>query len=64
MSNATAASERPELMTKSEVAAFFRVGLTTIDAWRREGKLPPGRKIGREARWDAREIRRLAGLDG
>ncbi len=50
-------------MTKSEVAAFFRVGLTTIDAWRRQGKLPPGRKVGRSARWNASDIRKLAGLD-
>ncbi len=57
------ASEKPELMTKREVAALFRVGLTTIDLWRRQGKFPPGRKIGKSARWDAREIRRLAGLD-
>jgi predicted DNA-binding transcriptional regulator AlpA len=56
-------AEKPELMTRAEIAAFFRVGLTTIDAWRRQGKLPPGRKIGRATRWDAREIRRLAGLD-
>ena len=62
MTTATAA-EKPELMTKREVAALFRVGLTTIDAWRRQGRLPPGRKIGRSARWDARGIRRLAGLD-
>jgi DNA-binding transcriptional MerR regulator len=64
MTTATAtASARPELMTRREVAQLFRVSVTTIDAWRRQGKLPPGRKVGVSSLWDAREIRRLAGLD-
>lgn len=58
-----ASASFPELWTKQEVAAFLRITVGTVDKWRREGRLPEGRKIGRDSRWNATEIRRLAGLE-
>jgi len=38
-------------MTISEVAAYFRLSINTIRAWRRLGKLPQAFKQGKIVRW-------------
>jgi hypothetical protein len=50
------------LWSTRDVADFFGVTVGTVGIWEKTGKIPPGKKIGRGARWDGRAIRKLAGL--
>ena len=48
----------PEYLTKSEVAALFRISTDTLDRWEAKGIAPPSFKLpsGRR-RYDAAEVR-------
>lgn len=49
--------EEERLMTRKEVASFFRVGTRTITAWVAKGKLPVVKTPGGKPRFRESEIR-------
>ncbi len=60
----TASSPAHErLWGKRDVADLFGIGLSTVDLWRRDGRLPKGLKVGKAVLWDSRVIRKIAGLE-
>lgn len=52
--------DNSRLMTKREVADFFRVSTRTIDRWILAGKLKKI-KVGGDSRFESQEIARLTG---
>jgi predicted site-specific integrase-resolvase len=66
MSIATAPKGQPanslRLWKTRDVAEFFGVTVGTVGEWVKQGKIPPGTKIGRGRRWNPLDIQRLAGL--
>lgn len=60
----TASSQpRERLWGKSDIADLFGIGISTVDLWRRTGRIPKGLKVGKAVRWNPRDIRRIAGLE-
>jgi predicted DNA-binding transcriptional regulator AlpA len=51
------------LWGKAEIGALFGVGLSTVNLWMRDGRLPKGLKVGKAVRWQERAIRQHFGLD-
>ncbi|MGW7537537.1 helix-turn-helix transcriptional regulator [Amycolatopsis sp. NPDC054798] len=45
------------LWTLDDVAAFLRVSVETLRAWRKRNYGPPGRKMGKHLRYDPVEVR-------
>jgi hypothetical protein len=52
-----AAADLPTLLTKEDVAEYFRVSPRTIEAWRQTDTGPAPIKIGKHLRWTASAVR-------
>lgn len=50
--------DEPELLTTIEVAAWLRVPVQTLYAWRSQGLGPRGLKVGRHLRWRREDVER------
>jgi excisionase family DNA binding protein len=57
--NGNGNGQDPELMTRAEVAALFRVHPKTVTRWARAGKLSPIRTLGGHRRYKTAELRAL-----
>lgn len=48
------------LWTVEDVAAYLRIPVETVRAWRKNGSGPPARKMGKHLRYDPSAVRRWA----
>lgn len=62
MTERTRWSELPVVMTADEVADVLRISYKTVLRLRERGELP-GRKVGREWRFNRRDVMEYMGLD-
>ena len=49
-------AEQPEIMVPEEAAAFLRVPVGTLYAWRYKGQGPPASRVGRHLRYRRSDV--------
>lgn len=48
--------EAPELWGAADVASFLKVTTVTLSRWHTAGKIPVGKRVGPQLRWEKGEI--------